>query len=81
MWYVLNGNRTGTTNSFTGTLYRTTGAPFNAAWFAGTAVSVGTMTFTFSSGNTGTMTYSVNGSTVTKSIQRQVFSSPTTQCQ
>jgi len=82
MWYVLNGNRVaGTTNTFTGALYRTTGAPFNAPWFAGTAVQVGTMTLAFSSGNTGTMTFSVDGSSVTKSIQRQVFSNPTTQCQ
>ena len=39
------------------------------------------MSFNFSSGNAGTLTYSVNGVQVTKQIQRQVFSSPTTQCQ
>jgi hypothetical protein len=82
VWYVLNGNRvTGTTNTFTGLLYRTTGSAFNAPWSAGTAVQVGTMTLTFSAGNAGTMTFSIDGATVTKPIQRQVFGSPTTICQ
>jgi lysyl endopeptidase len=81
MWYVLNGNRVGTGNTFSGPLYRTTGAPFNAPWFADTPIQVGTMMFTFTSGNAGTMTFTVDGVTVTKSIQRQVFSTPTTLCQ
>jgi hypothetical protein len=31
------------------------------------------MTFSFSSGDAGTMTYTVGGVTVTKSIERQTF--------
>ena len=44
-------------------------------------VKVGTMTFQFTSGNAGTLNYTVNGISVTKAIQREVFSTPTTQCQ
>jgi hypothetical protein len=39
------------------------------------------MSFTFTNGNAGTMTYVVNGITVTKQIQRQVFSAPATKCE
>ncbi len=82
MWLVMsNGNRIGT-GTYSGTLYLTAGPAFNTSpWPGATSTPVGTMTFAFSSGNAGTLTYSVNGVTVTKSIQRQVFSSPTTQCQ
>ena len=34
------------------------------------------MSFTFTNGNAGTMTYSIDGVQVTKQIQRQVFSVP-----
>jgi hypothetical protein len=81
-WYVLaNGAKTGT-GTYSGTLFSTAAAAFNASpWIAATSTSVGTMSFAFTSGNAGTLTYSVNGVNVTKSIQREVFSSPTTQCQ
>jgi hypothetical protein len=82
MWLVMsNGNRIGTA-SFSGTLYRTTGPAFNASpWTAATSSAVGTMTLSFANGNSGTLTYAVDGVQVVKSIQRQVFSTPTTQCQ
>jgi len=67
---------------YSGALYRVTGPVFNAnPWTPTTPTQVGTMTFSFSSGNAGTLAYTVNGIQVTKSIQREVFSSPTTQCQ
>jgi len=82
MWYVLNGNRVGTGNTFTGTIYRTTGAPFSAAWSPNSNITVGSMTLTFTNGTTGTMSFTLDGvATVTKSIQRQVFSTTTTLCQ
>src|SRR5689334_13033393 len=72
-WFVAS-NLTGSQNTFSGTLYQTTGpyfgGPFNPAGVH--APAVGTMTFAFN-GDTGTLTYSVNGVTVTKSIQRQGF--------
>ena len=82
MWLVMsNGNRVGP-GMYTGTLYSTTGPAFNSSpWTAATSTPVGTMTLGFANGNSGTLSYSVNGVQVTKSIQRQVFSSPTTQCQ
>jgi hypothetical protein len=39
---------------------------------------VGTMTFTFTDANTGTMSYSINGSNGTKPITKSVFASPPT---
>jgi len=39
------------------------------------------MTLAFASGNRATLTYTLDGVTVTKSIQRQVFASPATQCE
>jgi lysyl endopeptidase len=81
-WFVLSHADQTTTGAFSGALYATAGSAFNAsAWAATTPTAVGTMSFNFTSGNAGTLTYSVNGVQVTKQIQRQVFSSPTTQCQ
>ncbi|MGZ5039896.1 MAG: trypsin-like peptidase domain-containing protein [Usitatibacter sp.] len=81
-WFVMpNGPKTGA-GAYSGALYATTGPAFNASpWVPAQATSVGTMSFTFTSGNSGTLAYSVNGITVTKAIQRETFSSPTTQCQ
>jgi len=41
---------------------------------------VGTMRLVFSDGNTGTLSYTYNGTTVSKAITRQVFSSPAPAC-
>lgn len=71
-WYVADNLR-GSPNSFSGTLYQTTGPAFSATW-TGTAnaTPVGTMTVTFSGPNSGTLSYSVAGfPSVTKSIVRQ----------
>jgi len=69
---------------YSGTLYRTTGPPFNAVPFDPAKVSgtvVGTATFTFTDGNTGTFAYTVNAVTQTKAITRDVFVAPGTVCQ
>jgi len=81
-WFVLaHADKTGP-GTYSGDLFTTTGPVFNASpWTPIVATKVGTMTFAFSSGNAGTLTYTVNGILVTKSIQRETFSSPTTQCQ
>ncbi len=81
-WFVMsNGAKTGA-GAYGGTLYATSGPAFNASpWGAATPTAVGTMSFNFTSGNAGTLAYSVNGVAVTKSIQREVFASPATQCQ
>ena len=75
MWLVLSHGDRQSDGSFQGTLYRTTGPAFNAVpWTATTSVAVGTMHISFSSTSTGTLTYSVDGVNVTKSIAREVFS-------
>jgi hypothetical protein len=81
-WFVLaRADRTGP-GAYSGPLYRTTGPMFNAApWTATTATPVGNMSFVFTNGNAGTLTYDVNGVQVIKAIQREVFGSPMTQCQ
>ncbi len=83
MWYVLANGAKQADGSFLGDLYRTTGPAFNAVPFspgAVSAVAVGTMRLRFTSGTTATLDYTVSGSSVTKSIIRQVFSSPVPVC-
>jgi hypothetical protein len=81
-WFVLsNGAKTGM-GTYSGALFSTTAGAFNASpWVPAIPTAVGTMAFAFTSGNAGTLSYSVNGASVTKAIQREVFSSPATQCQ
>jgi hypothetical protein len=82
MWLVSSGTRTNG-ETFTGDLLRTTGPAFDAAPFtaigASNVTNVGTMTLAFT-GDTGTVTYSVNGVTVVKQIQKQVFGSRAAVC-
>jgi hypothetical protein len=84
MWLVMsNGRRPPNDETFLGQLYRTTGPAFNAQPFTaiGSAnlTSVGTMTVAFAGGN-GTLTYSVNGVTIQKTIQKQIFGSRASTC-
>src|SRR5688572_18335001 len=63
-------------SSFSGPLYETRGTHFAAVPYvasAHTATQVGTLTISFSTANTGTLTYTVAGVTVTKAIQRFAF--------
>jgi hypothetical protein len=74
-WFVVSGGTwAGTT--YTGELFTTSssawlGARYNAA--ALRTQSVGTVTFSFSDANNSTMTYTVNGVTQSKVIQRLAF--------
>jgi uncharacterized delta-60 repeat protein len=87
MWLVVTAARTAS-KSYTGDLYRaTSGPPFNAMPFPPlgspggvTGGIVGSATFTFNDGNTGTFAYTVSGITQSKSITREVFASPGTTC-
>src|SRR2546430_1434382 len=73
-WYVTGAGLQGSGGStFSGNLYSTTG-PYFAGSFNPAAVGsavVGSMTLSFSGPYNGTMTYSVNGVSVTKAITRQ----------
>ncbi len=83
LWLVVTAPKTAA-GVYSGTLYRTTGPPFNAVPFDPTKVSgtvVGSATFTFTDGNTGRFAYTVNAVTQTKAITRDVFVAPGTVCQ
>ena len=74
-WLVMTANKTAA-NSYSGTLYQTTGPAFSAAHFdpsGVSATSVGTGTLTFVDSNNGSFAYSVNGIAQTKSITRESF--------
>ena len=79
MWLVLPRGDAQADGSFQGKLYRTSGPAFNAVpWTATTSTEVGTMRVSFTRASAGTLTYSVDGVNVTKSISREVFSTPPT---
>jgi len=74
-WLSMTANRTAA-NTFTGTLYRTTGPPLSAVPFNPAQVqrtAVGVATLTFADGNNGSFDYAVNGIAQTKQITREVF--------
>ncbi len=63
-------------NTFSGTLYQTSGPPLDAVPFDPAQVqrmAVGSATLTFVDANNGTFAYTVNGIAQTKAITRQVF--------
>jgi lysyl endopeptidase len=70
--------------TYVGDLYRTGGPPYNArSWLlAGPVIAtkVGTMTFSFTHGNEGTLVYTYEGVQVTKPIRRFVFADPKPEC-
>jgi hypothetical protein len=79
IWYVASDVRqasvTGSTITFTGALYQTT-APYFGGTFNPAAVSnrqVGTLTFSASQIAQATLSYSVDGVTVTKPVTRQTW--------
>ncbi|MBZ0248421.1 MAG: hypothetical protein K8F93_02085, partial [Burkholderiales bacterium] len=84
LWLVMSAGQRQPDGSYFGTLYRTSGPPFNANPFtpinAGNLATVGTMRLSFSNGENGTLTYTYQGATVVKPITRQVFGSPLPAC-
>lgn len=81
VWLVMSAGTRQADGSYLGDLYKTAGPNFNASPFSGvTASPVGTMRVRFTDGNNGTLTYTFNGVTVNKAIQRQLFSSPASTC-
>jgi len=81
-WYMtMTASKTGL-DTYSGTLYRTTGPPLDAVPFNPALVQrveVGTGTLSFSGPDNGTFSYTVDGMSQTKSITRQVFG-PLPQC-
>ena len=84
LWLVMSAGTRQADGSYLGDLYRTTGSAFNANPFppigASDVTNVGNMRLRFANGNSGTLTYTFNGTTVTKQITRQEFSSPVSAC-
>jgi len=83
MWLVVTASNTAPGTYSGSKVFRLTGPPFSAVPFppqgtpgGATGISVGSAKFTFSDGNTGTFTYTVNGITQTKNITRELFHSP-----
>lgn len=74
-WYVASDLESANGISFTGTLFRTTGSYFGAAWNpAQTSItSVGSISIVFNTPSTATVTYTVDGVAVTKSVERQTW--------
>lgn len=87
LWLVMSdGEKQAGSDTYTGALYRTTGPAFNAVPFNPITTianynQVGTMTLAFSGSNAGTLTYTVNGATVTKSIEKLVYGAAAADCQ
>ena len=84
LWLVMSGGSKQGDGSYLGDLYQTTGPTFNAKPFtpigASNLTKVGAMQFRFSDGNNGTLNYTVNGASVSKTIKRQEFSTPLLAC-
>jgi hypothetical protein len=77
MWLVGPDVRKAAGNNYSGTLFRTTGPPFNSVPFtpigAANVTQVGTVTFSFNDSSNGTFSYTLNGITQSKPITRQLF--------
>jgi hypothetical protein len=86
LWYSVTAPQTAP-KTYSGALIRTTGPAFNAVPFKPTEVvraTVGTATFAFVNGNSGTFAYQVsdgpNVASQSKAITRQVLRPPGTVC-
>ena len=81
LWLVMSDGKVDANGDVTGTLYRTRGPRFDASpWTSIAATAVGTMRLAFEHGNAATLTYTVDGVSVTRQITRQEFSSPRPRC-
>ena len=85
MWLVMSaGSRQPDGSTFSGTLYRTTGPAFNASPFppltAANVTNVGTMSIAFAGAQAATLSYNVNGISVTKAIEPQVYGTRQANC-
>ncbi|MCL4687785.1 MAG: DVUA0089 family protein [Burkholderiales bacterium] len=79
LWLVASSVTRQPTGYWQGQLLRMSGPAFNATpWGATTATAVGTVRITFTSASKATLSYSVDGVSVSKPIERQVFSVPPT---
>jgi len=81
LWLVMSRGERIADGRYIGELLETRGPPFNAgSWTPATSTQVGTMTVQFTRGNAATVTYTLGGVLVVRSIERQVFGVPATEC-
>jgi hypothetical protein len=81
MWLVMSQLDQAGSARFQGDVYRTTGPGFdnfNGAITSANYTKVGTLAVTFGDANNASVTYTVNGVTQTKPIQRFIFAPPPT---
>jgi hypothetical protein len=69
-WFSASDMSSGNGTTWTGTLARTTGSYYGAAWTGATPVGVGSISITFSGPNSGVLNYTVDGVAVQKNITR-----------
>jgi len=82
-WLVMSNGADVGKNRYAGTLYRTTGPPFNAATFDPARVTrtpVGSMDVVVRSVDNASISATVNGATINKDLARQLFSWPVPEC-
>jgi hypothetical protein len=73
LWLVMDNLQLTGTDTWSGNVYRTSSSPFGVTPYDNSrfaATPVGTATFTFTSPNDGSVTWTVNGTTVTKPITK-----------
>lgn len=81
MWLVASRLDATSETRFTGVLYRTTGPPFHRLPWSDIGVTeVGTMTLSYFGADDALLTYTVDGVTVQKAVERQAFAAPIPLC-
>lgn len=83
LWLVADDARRNANGTYTGTLYQTTGKrpqDISDTVAALTINPVGSVTFSFASGERGTFSYTAFGTSGSKAIERQVWSTPVSSC-
>lgn len=82
LWLVATMPKLATGESFQGPLLKTTGPAFDSTAnpFVIGNIQVGTMKVTFTNGNAAQLVYDVNGQSVTKTIEREVFDALPPEC-
>jgi lysyl endopeptidase len=81
-WFVASGMTQGSDGVFRGDLFYTNGPAFNsAAWGSISIRPVGNISVRFFDGANGTLSYTIEGVSVTKTITRQVFAAAPPSCQ
>ncbi|HUI99488.1 MAG TPA: serine protease [Usitatibacter sp.] len=70
MWLAGPNLTRGADGRYSGSLYRTRGAPLAAAWHAASAAAAGNIAIEFADGDSATVEYSIDGRAVRKPITR-----------